>query len=217
MKILGTVYGHPNARDTNVVQWNLVENKLQRDGIPDIFRCGVIVMHDQEEFIADVKVSFSTCSALRQLIMNGMPWTKDHPIFFKRGEVTERVDALHEYAGRDLSTLTDEEYLRLAPMPTEFEVHKFLISVPMLIYTTRDRLCVERDSTRRTRWTSWPNVCVVAVLYDLLRSFDNLQSTDLLCYVLPRNQSSTNRFSPTLDDNLSGIDSIIGKSHIPGG
>jgi hypothetical protein len=122
MRIQGSKYrSHRRLRDNNVVRWDIEENKLQKDGIPREFVCGVIVSNDYGEFTADVVIKVSTPIILRNYLI-AKPWSKDAPIVFKKGAVNERVDALKELEGLDLSTLTEEQCLKLAPLPKEYPV-----------------------------------------------------------------------------------------------
>lgn len=127
MEICGFAYGCPNPRELNLVQWDVVENKLEKDGIPREIFCGAIVLHDRDEFMADVTVKVRTGMSLgsidpRAWAMEGRPWTKDDPIFFKRHIITEGVDTLPWLEGVDLSTLTEEQCQALAPLPKEHQV-----------------------------------------------------------------------------------------------
>lgn len=127
MEIRGIAYGYPNPKETNVVQWDLAENKLQKDGVPHLFQCAAIVLHDHEDFTADVTVKFATAMSVgsidpRAWMMAGRPWTKDDPIMFKRDVVTEGISTLPELLNVDLSKLTDKQCQSLTPLPKEDEV-----------------------------------------------------------------------------------------------
>jgi hypothetical protein len=126
LEINGLTYGHPDDNDTNVVEWSLAENKLQKDGIPHYFHCAAIVLHD-ENFTADVIVKFTTGMGVgsidpRAWIMTGRPWRKDDPILFCQDVVIEGVSTLPELANVDLAKLSEEQCRKLAPLPKEYQV-----------------------------------------------------------------------------------------------
>lgn len=127
MEIRGIATGHPNPKETNVVQWYLSENKLQKTGIPHYFQCGVVVVYGQGEFKADVAVKVSTGLRVgsvdpRAWALKGFPWPKDDPILFDCATVTDGLDTLPQLRGMDLSTLTEEQCRNLAPLPAEYQV-----------------------------------------------------------------------------------------------
>lgn len=127
VEIKGLTYGYPDYNDTNVAEWSLAENKLQKAGIPHYFRCAAVVLHNGM-FKADVTVKFTTGLSVgsidpRAWIMTGRPWNKDDPIVFNRDVVIEGVSPLSELENVDLAKLTDEQCQRLAPLPKEYQVY----------------------------------------------------------------------------------------------
>ena len=71
MKITGLVIAD------NALKWTLVENAMQKEGIPDIFTCAILVEHDGNPFQANISVSVRPGVALPSIRLGALPWSKD--------------------------------------------------------------------------------------------------------------------------------------------
>jgi len=129
MKIQGFIYPeNPYQDKENVARWDMIENDLQKSGIPHDFCCGVVVVHDEPHFQAEVKVRFSFPFSSGWKF-TGSPWTKDEPLLFDSSQPLTELDQLYLAElrkivnGRDLSALTELEYKSFAGFSNESDVN----------------------------------------------------------------------------------------------
>lgn len=115
------VRGLPIANNT--VKWTLVENAKQKEGIPDIFTCALLVEHDGNPFQADVSVSVRPGVALPSIRLDALPWSKDDPVLFHPG-----MEFAVKLSHRRLDQLDETEWLSLVDFPVEYQVRASRLS-----------------------------------------------------------------------------------------
>lgn len=102
---------------TNTVKWTLSENAKQKEGIPDIFTCALLVEYDGNPFQAVVSVSVRPSVALPSIHLGALPWSKDDPVLFHPGK-----EFAAKLSHRRLDQLNEAEWLSLVDFPTEYQV-----------------------------------------------------------------------------------------------
>ena len=119
---------HPRE---DLVRWDLAENTLQKTGIPHDYCCGVIVQCPGNRFEAALDFEFSLALA-GSWKFKALPWDVDDPLIFNRSDPLMDLDQvyLEEMRGflkdKDFKDLTEDDFLKLAPLPREYHVNSLL-------------------------------------------------------------------------------------------
>lgn len=103
--------------EENTVKWTLSENVKQKEGIPDIFTCAVLVEHGGNPFQANVSVSVSPGTPFPSIRLDALPWSKDDPVLFHPG-----FEFSTKLSHRRLDQLNEDEWLSLVDFPREYQV-----------------------------------------------------------------------------------------------
>jgi len=89
---------------------------MQKEGIPDIFTCAILVEHDGNPFQADISVSVRPGVALPSIRLGALPWSKDDPVLFRPG-----MEFAAKLSHRRLDQLGETDWLSLVDFPSEYQ------------------------------------------------------------------------------------------------